>query len=116
MAFEDLHFAGYHGTSISNAKVIEEKGFQTSGSPICFAPMDNLFFALNHGQRRSQENGDSQYGVVQASFPAQRLEFGLGGDQINVPASLVGEITVRAVLVFDALPSGLLAPRTDIEA
>lgn len=77
--------------------------------------MDNLFFAMRHGQHRAEEGGDTQFGVVQASFPPRKLEFGMGGDQINIPAAQVGEITVRTVLVFDTHPNGLLAPQTGLK-
>ena len=107
-----LQFAGYHGTSIGNARVIEQNGFRGDSGPICFAPLDNLGFAQVHGRRRAEELGDSEYGIVMASFPSRKLEFGMGGDQINVPAAEVGSIVVRNVLVFQTRPSGLMAPRT----
>lgn len=107
----ELQFIGYHGTSISNARNIEQYGFTSDGQPICFAPFDNIGFAQNHGRRRAEELGDSEYGVVLANFPPHPLEFGLGGDQINVAAADAGKIIVRNVLVFETRPSGLIAPR-----
>jgi hypothetical protein len=107
----ELQFAGYHGTTIANARGIEQNGFQGDSGPICFAPLDNLGFAQGHGRRRAEERGDGQYGVVMASFPSRKLESRLGGDQINVPAADVGRIVVRNALVFETRPSGLMAPR-----
>lgn len=106
----EIQFVGYHGTSISKARIIEQDGFVSDGQPICFAPFDNIGFAQDHGRRRAQELGDSEYGVVLANFPPHRLEFGLGGDQINVAAADAGRIVVQNVLVFETRPSGLVAP------
>ena len=107
----EIQLIGYHGTSIASARSIEQDGFRSDGQAICFAPFDNIGFAQQHGRRKAEELGDSEYGVVLASFPPHKLEFGLGGDQINVAAADAGSIIVRNVLVFDARPSGLIAPR-----
>jgi hypothetical protein len=108
-----LQFAGYHGTSIGNARNIEQSGFRQDTGTICFAPMDNIFFAQSHGRRRAQELGDATFGVVLANFPPHPLELGLSGDQINVPAARVGDIVVRKVLEFETLSSGLIVPSTE---
>ena len=106
MAFDEqkFHFAGFHGTSVANAKRIEEAGFTDTNGDVFFAPMDNMGFAMTHGRRRATEYGDAQYAVVTATFPARGLEFGLGGDQIRVPREQIGSIAVQAVAYFDVLP------------
>jgi hypothetical protein len=108
----ELHFAGYHGTSADNARSIEQDGFRDSGVPICFAPIDDLHFAMSHGRRRAEEFDDSQYGVVLATFPPQELKLGLRGYQIEVPREGIGRIVIRKVMIFEALPSGLQVPRS----
>lgn len=110
ISMSDILFAGYHGTSISNARSIERDDFQNNGNPIYFALMDNLNFAMQHGQRRAGEYNDSQYGVVLANFPPQELKLGLQGDQLEVPPEDIGRIIVRNVLVFETHPSGLQIP------
>lgn len=100
-------FAGYHGTSFDRAELIAEQGFKADGkNPVCFAPMDDLGFAQQHGRRRALEYGDTKYGVVMASFPPQELIFGMGGDQIDVPPAQVGNIAVRRTLMYEMLPDG----------
>jgi hypothetical protein len=107
-----FHSVGYHGTTISTARTIEAEGFKDTGNGVvCFAPLDNLPFAQRHGQRRAEEYGDQSYGVVQATFPARELEFGLGGDQINICGEDISKIAVVAILEFDTLPSGLTVAR-----
>ena len=98
---DKFHFAGYHGTSVGNARQIEQDGFTDTNGDVFFAPMDNLYFAMQHGRRRASEYGDPQFAVVQATFPARKLEFGLQGDQIRIPREEVGAIVVRAVHYHD---------------
>lgn len=103
------HFAGYHGTSIYAARTIERDGFLNMGEPICFAPLNNLFFAMRHGRERARENGDSQYAVILANFPGQELSQGVDA-QIEVPPEDIGNIAVRNVMLFETRPSGLQVP------
>lgn len=100
-------FAGYHGTSFDRAELIAEEGFNDDGkNPVCFAPMNDLGFAQRHGRERARQYGDTKYGVVMASFPPQELIFGMGGDQIDVPAAQVGRISVVRTLMYEMLPDG----------
>lgn len=113
--YDDYDYAGYHGTTLSNAVTIKREGFKNNGYPVCFAPINNLEFAQRHGNRHAEEIGDTQYGVVLANFPSRRIEFGIEGDQINVPIEDIGRIVVRDVLVFETIPSGLIVPVSSIK-
>ena len=105
--FEDLHFWGYHGTSIENARRILDMGFSFYNDDVFFAPSDNLSFAKSHGKRRAVEHADSSFGVVQALFPGHELELGLDGDQIHIPREEVERIKVIGFMAYN-LSGGLI--------
>lgn len=103
---------GYHGTDLRSAERIAVEGFLEINGDIFFAPLDNLTFAQSHGERRAREIGDAEYGVVQAMFPAKRLELGMHGDQIQIPASEIGRITVVALRIYSTEQARLILTKT----
>jgi hypothetical protein len=105
---QNIQFGGYHGTDLSSADSIAAEGFRVDYGDVFFAPLDDLDFAQRHGAQRARFNGDRYYSVVQATFPAKRLEFGLGGDQIRVPVDEIGRIAVVSLRVYDLEQSKLI--------
>jgi len=108
---QEFHIGGYHGTDRYSAEQIIAAGFQETNGDVFLAPLDNLRFAQTHGERRARDRSKGEYAVVQAMFPGKKLEFGLGGDQIRIPASEVGRITVVGLMVFDVEQSRLILSR-----
>lgn len=112
MSDERLHIGGYHGTDDRSAAQIAESGFNPANGDVFFAPLDNLIFAQNHGARRASDRGDTTYTVVQGIFPGRKLEFGLGGDQLKVPADQASRIGVVALHQFDLQGRRIPPPTT----
>lgn len=106
-----LHMGGYHGTDVQSAERIVEVGFQRNGGDVYFAPLDNIYFAQTHGERRARDRGESQYAIIQAMFPGKKLEFGMGGDQIRVPVAEIGRISVVGLRIYDLEQARLILNR-----
>jgi hypothetical protein len=105
---ERIHIGGYHGTDMASAEHIAAEGFQESNGDVFFAPLNNLSFAQQHGERRARDRGDSEYGVIQATFPGKRLELGMASDQIQIPPSEIGRIAIIALWVYSVAQAQLL--------
>ncbi len=112
---DELHNGGYHGIDLYNAERIAEEGFLETNGDVFFAPLDNLHFAQINGERRAREKGNKEYGIVQAMFPGNQLEFGLGGDQIRIPVDEIGRITIVGLQVYDLEQARLILRLTRVE-
>lgn len=112
---QEIHIGGYHGTDLSSAERIATEGFQETNGDVFFAPLDNLSFAQSHGQRRAEDLGDAEYGVLQAMFLGKQLELGMGGDQIKIPACEVNRITIVALRAYSLKQARLILTKNRAE-